>query len=292
MIDENDWKTLLQRIEDGTCTPFLGAGASFGYVPLGSQIAQRWAKDHGFPFPGRSDLPKVAQFYSTQAPDVLSPKEELAREILSGKGPAFQDPDEPHTVLATLPLPIYMTTNYDTNMSEALRFHRREPSVRICKWNSYLRRRFKEPPDAVDMPTVANPLVFHLHGSAKIPESLVLTEDDYLDFLVSVNRDSSLLGERIEQALMGSTLLFVGYSLLDLTFRVIFRMLMYENERSWRRISISVQLPPRHRDPSFRQRAEDYLGQYFSRNMNVKIFWGDARNFAHELRQRWEQRSQ
>jgi hypothetical protein len=42
--DEN-WKILLGRIKAGKCTPFLGAGASYGTFPLGSDIAQAWAKN-------------------------------------------------------------------------------------------------------------------------------------------------------------------------------------------------------------------------------------------------------
>jgi len=45
-----------------------------------------------------------------------------------------------------------------------------------------------------------NPVVFHFHGSYEIPESLVLTEDDYFDFLVNISRDEDLIPARIQQA--------------------------------------------------------------------------------------------
>ena len=38
------------------------------------------------------------------------------------------------------------------------------------------------------VPTPANPLVYHLHGHLEMPQSLVLTEDDYLEFLVRISR--------------------------------------------------------------------------------------------------------
>ena len=38
-----------------------------------------------------------------------------------------------------------------------------------------------------------NPVVFHLHGHLGLAESLVLTEDDYLDFLVSISRNDDLI---------------------------------------------------------------------------------------------------
>ena len=33
------------------------------------------------------------------------------------------------------------------------------------------------------------PLVYHMHGFDEYPASLVLTEDDYLEFLVAILRD-------------------------------------------------------------------------------------------------------
>ena len=41
----------------------------------------------------------------------------------------------------------------------------------------------------------------------------MLTEDDYLDFLVAVSRDEELLPHQIQRALAGTSLLFVGYRL-------------------------------------------------------------------------------
>ena len=44
----------------------------------------------------------------------------------------------------------------------------------------------------------------------------MLTEDDYLDFFVRVSRDPSLNPPRIQRAIGGMSLLFIGYSLNDL----------------------------------------------------------------------------
>jgi len=44
-LGDRDWEILLRRIQNGKCTPFLGAGVNHGVLPLGSEIAQRWAED-------------------------------------------------------------------------------------------------------------------------------------------------------------------------------------------------------------------------------------------------------
>ncbi len=75
-------------------------------------------------------------------------------------------------------------------------------------------------------PDSTRPIVYHLHGHRSVPESLVLTEDDYIDFLVRISGDSALLPPIIQSSLTNKMLLFVGYSLADWTFRVIFRGLL------------------------------------------------------------------
>jgi hypothetical protein len=119
---------------------------------------------------------------------------------------------------------------------------------------------------------------------------LVLTEDDYLDFLVNTSRDRDLLPPRIQEALTGASLLFIGYSLADWTFRVLFRGLVTPTEPSLRRISVTVQLPPVPNDApdSTQQQVQKYLDEYFNR-IDMRVYWGTAKEFAAELRQRWEE---
>ena len=88
-------------------------------------------------------------------------------------------------------------------------------------------------------PSPANPLVFHLHGHNQVPESLVLTEDDYLTFLVNMSSQQVVFPPPVQCALAVDTLLFMGYSLSDWTFRVLIQTL-----RAVDRLSIAVLLPP------------------------------------------------
>jgi hypothetical protein len=56
ILEEKYWDLLLQRIKDGNCTPFLGAGAYVGKIPIGSQIANEWAKKYDYPIEDPSNL--------------------------------------------------------------------------------------------------------------------------------------------------------------------------------------------------------------------------------------------
>jgi hypothetical protein len=282
-MNDRDWDILLARIRTGRCTPFLGAGACAGSLPLGGEIAEKWANEHEYPLEDRGDLSRVAQFVGIANGDPMWPKDKIRDELHGHAAPDFSRHDEPHGVLAELPLPVYLTTNYDDFMTQALAERQRSPLREFCRWNASPAMTSVVSVFAADpalVPSVTSPIVFHLHGHFAIPESIVLTEDDYLDFLVAVSRKPDLIPHQIQKALAASSLLFVGYRLADWSFRVIHRGLVSAGEQSLRRLSVTVQLRPS-------EAAEKYLDQYFGA-MNVRVYWGTATEFAAELRERWE----
>jgi hypothetical protein len=280
-ITVREWQRLLARIDAGHCTPFLGAGACAGTLPLGGDIARRWAAEEDYPLEDEWDLARVAQFVSVNG-DPMWPKEKICQELRSIGPPDFDRPGEPHAVLAALPIPIYVTTNYDDFMLQALRRAGKSPHREICRWNEFL----QDEPSVFDAdggftPTAAEPVVYHLHGALDRPESIVLTEDDYLDFLVSVSRRHDVLPPQIQSALASTSLLFLGYKLADSNFRVLHRGLVATSPPGLRRLSVAVQLPPVDSDT-----ARAYLGRYFNA-MSVIVYWGDASEFAHTLQEKW-----
>jgi len=290
-LQDRDWDVLMGRIRAGKCTPFLGAGAAHGVLPLGSQIARDWAKEFGYPLEDAGNLARVATYLAVQY-DAMYPKEMLLKKWFQNpKLPDYTNPVEPHATLASLPISVYMTTNYDPFMTEALKAAGKNPHRELCRWNNFI----KDSPSIFDddpgfEPSPAEPVVFHLHGHDKFAESLVLTEDDYLDFLVSISKDSELLPHQMRRSLTGTSLLFVGYSLTDSSFRVLFRGLVTSLEQSLRRISVTVQLPPvSDQDASESHQAETqaYLAKYFEQS-DIRVYWGTAQEFMTELRTRWE----
>jgi SIR2-like domain len=117
----------------------------------------------------------------------------------------------------------------------------------------------------------------------------VLTEDDYLDFLVNISRDEDLIPPRVQEAMAGTSLLFLGYRLADWNFRVLFRSLVSYLERTIARAHVSVQLVPlRDTAPDLqRQKAQEYLQRYFGK-LEIRVYWGSCQDFATELRNKWE----
>lgn len=288
-MEDSDWTVLLNKIQDGECTPFLGAGINYGILPLGSELAREWASEDQYPLRDCDDLARVAQFVAVKYRDTRFPKRQLLKRLRRESVPDFASDDvrlDGMKAVAELPFPVYLTTNYDNLLMDALKYQGKAPKRELCRWNSQLRKC----PSVFDAregftPSAANPVVFYLHGHEELVESLVLTEDDYLDFLVNASRNMKLLPPRIQEAISDS-LLFIGYRLRDINFRVLFRGLVQSMEVGQRSLSVAVQLSPPDDHAGEPRAAQEYLTRYFG-NQNIQIYWGTASRFVTELRDRW-----
>lgn len=286
-----DWDLLIGRIRDGKCTPFLGAGACYPCLPLGSDVAADWAKQYNYPFDDSWDLVRVAQFLAIMK-DSMFPKEEIAKLIKNKKVvPNFNYPHELHGVLADLPLPIYLTTNYDDFMVKALETRKKDVIREFSRWNKSVINDpapsiFESITDVFE-PTSQNPVVFHLHGLDEVENSIVITRDDYLDFLLAISEaNSNVIPHRINRVFAGSTLLFLGYGIEDWSLRVVLRKVAHYLGPNSHRTHISVQLAPGGTDEQ-KKYARQYMDKYFGK-LDIEIYWGTCDDFAKDLRARWE----
>jgi hypothetical protein len=304
------WPPLLSHIREGVCTPILGPGLNERLLGSSREIAERWAEVYRFPLAPqhRDDLPQVAQYLSVNHDyqflrSALSAhvRDEILRRyadflpptaatgplaaLLEAAGALWraQDAEQPHQTLARMPFPLYLTTNPDDFMAAALREAGREPRVLLCPWNDAV---------AADDEDIRldprRPVVYHLFGHIQQPDSLVLTEDDYFDYLIGVTTNRDLIPEPIRRAQASSALLFLGFQLDDWDFRVLFRGIMRAegSGRRQRYRHVAVQIDPddsRSLDP---ERARRYLESYFQ-NAKISIYWGSTDDFLRELAAQW-----
>jgi hypothetical protein len=293
---ESYWSTLIGKIRAGLCTPILGAGIAWPTLPLGKDLAEEILVEEEVdshipaPLPDRKDLAKVSEYLAVKH-DNSWPKMKIAEHLKKRGTPDFDSPDEPHRILAGLRLPIYLTTNYDDFMYKALIQAGSHPERETARWNSELMESIDSKFDSGYEPSDLVPSVFHIHGHWDVPESMVATEDDYLDFLVNISRDLStsptdpskkaILPTKIRRAIKGSTLLFIGYSLADVNFRVILRGLVGSLSPTLRHMSVSVQYCGG--EPG---NLEKYMEDYFDHTLQVNVFWCSAQQFCTELKRR------
>jgi hypothetical protein len=207
-----------------------------------------------------------------------------------GNPPDFKAADEPHGVLSDLPLKVYLTTNYDDFMIRALASRWRDPKREYCRWNDLIR---EEPTlfddDPTYEPTVARPLVYHLHGHSDA-NSVVLTEDDYLTFLAAM-QDPKLLPAPVHRAIAGSSLVFIGYRMADWNIRVLLQGLrrLGQGLGGKGNLSVMVLVPPEGPEGT-QQKMQDYLDRYYAA-IDLRVYWGTARQFCGELASRWKQQA-
>ena len=227
----------------------------------------------------------VSQFLALKR-DPMFPKEEIVRMFEKFSSPDFRDATEPHRFLAGLNLPLYLTTNYDDFMVRALNYKYRDPKRVLCRWNQALKNRATDDPTVFEQdpdfkPSVPSPVVFHLHGYVPIEESLVLTEDDYIDFLVNMASDPALIPAQISRALTGTSLLFIGYRLADWNFRVLLRSFARFMERGQSHLNVAVMPLPTSRE-STQEALQEHLTRFYE-NIDVRVYWGTVKEFIRDL---------
>lgn len=278
------------RIRDGRCTVVLGTGVYSEGPTLRTAIARKWAKLYDYPLTDDTDLARVARFLNVQYHDDEYAATKLIEELKAIPVPNFNNPDEPYRILAKLPLPVYITANYDDFLEQALLNQHRDVKSDLCRWKKSLE---DEPSPFVNgfKLSVPTPVVFHLYGYAKNVESLVLTEDDFFQFLIKVSKDSSLIPDKIQKAITGASLILLGFRLDDWDFRVLFHLLASAMEISTSRTHVSVQISTTSYETPEEQKAkvQAFFDTYLSARRNIRVSWETTENFVKTLREKWEQ---
>jgi hypothetical protein len=284
---DEDWEDLFYYIKNKNTTPFLGSGISRQHFGTGKDLADKIATEFGYPFNDDYDLAKVAQFATIRKKgDSFRVRTFVADYIKNKKLPDFHDPSEPHMILSKLNLPIYITTNYDHLMYEALKSDGKKPVIEFCRWNDLAQIQGKSSIfDQFNEFDPYNPVVYHIHGEIDNPQSMVLTEDDYLNFIVKLYVDiDKLFPAQIRLRFASSSIMFIGYSLSDWNLRIILRKMAY-SMKSTSTTHCSIQLIPTDVKPGYENKIKDDLKSYFQiiQGVNLNIFWGTAIDFCHTL---------
>jgi len=316
------WPAIVAAIQNEKCTPILGPGL---YEPmLGSwrDMSLGLAKKFNFPLASfyQETLPQVTQFvasnqsvdtlmssingmvraslqarFGAELPENLKKPNANLLEMLKFCGQKFRVSQEyeQHKVLANLPLPIYITTNYNNMLAEALEDAGRKPEVVVCPWSErfYEESIYDQEPEY--RPTVERPLVYHLFGHLRNPESLVLTEDDYYEFLIGFTlakrRTPAIIPPLITRAMTDANLLVLGFQLDDWTFRALFRTVMVQqgSARRGRYAHVGVQVELDDARNLDTRRARKFVEKYFG-DSEINVYWGKSDDFIYQLARQWE----
>ena len=224
---------LLASVREGRCVLFAGAGLS---KPAGLRdwdgLLRKMADELGL----KQDLGKypidfsldLAQWYVEQRG-----RAELAKVIqgefgdTAGQSPAVR-PTLNHYFLASLPLRLFLTTNYDDLLERTLTAVRRDPEV------------IRQPEDVVRTGQFERPCVVKLHGDASHEDNIVLTRDDFDGFF----RNHPVTAALFQGLLLNQTFLFVGYGLRDPNTRQMYSHvahLLHKEKSNRQACTLSIQ---------------------------------------------------
>jgi hypothetical protein len=337
-IKPSHYNLIVQRIFEGQCVPFLGAGVNvsnnnYNGLPLAYEVVlhlvkgltKRFTKEQleelttqanedvrrrMVKFVSKLDDEQLRQLPESKIEEYLSQAEplpallkatlpDLARIALHVQ--VEQDfgylmklvqeilPDAQHQpspllqTLAALPFKLFVTTNYDRLLERA--FPKNDDYELLVQPVTG----FTDLEQAANQNRLAGtskPIIYKIHGSfrdngnpvgpAQNLNRLILTEEDYIQFLSVVGRDDMGVPTLVRDKLVTGTILFLGYSLQDWDFRTIHKILFQPLQGMQKNKSFAIQKDP-----------PDFWVQYWNEK-DVTILNVDLYTFAEELKEYWK----
>ena len=203
--------------------------------PIGGELSAQLAKKSGFQGKDTWNLQRVTQHYESK-----KSRFRLVEEIAA----AVRDDREPSPVLYALTrlnFPIVVTTNYDQLYEKALGKPRDQ--IDVCIYNP---DNSVPTTDCSATPSPARPYILKIHGDIDEPESIVITEEDYIHFMLRMGDKQPFhpVGKNVLTYLAKWPTLFIGYSLMDYNFRVLFKTIRWQLDAARIPPNYSVDIKP------------------------------------------------
>jgi len=241
-------KALFDAVKNGKCILFLGAGVhapppeksadatASGQPPLSAGLSQQLAdeciadleawepnedlrkKKREYLVNCRGVLQRTSWYYQSFPPHSRRDLVDKIKEVIGQNN----QPSALVRALAEIDFRLVITTNYDQLFEAALRHFNKVPAIRIYDPKG------REPTkDFRGDPDPTQPWFFKIHGCISEPDSLVITDEDYIHWVMRLgdSEDFHPAPQNIRSKFKEWATLFVGYSLLDLNLRLLFRTL-------------------------------------------------------------------
>jgi hypothetical protein len=256
--DEAKLKFIARKVAANECVLFLGsaihapspAGSIYNYTdkkcpPIGNQLAKLLAKESGYNDEEKT-LQRVSQHFEfnlTRQPLIAA----IEKYVSEGT-----EPSPVLYALASLKFPLVITTNYDKLYEQAIDTINKRRAIEEAKKagvpydeaaienetkerydiSIYSRDRTKKTVDCPKQLNPDRPFILKIHGDIKEPKSIVITDEDYIQFVLRMGDKERYhpVGPNVTTHLLEHTILFIGYRLNDYNLRLLFKTLRWKKD--------------------------------------------------------------
>jgi hypothetical protein len=277
-IPRSHFRYVLEHIANGDCIFFLGAGAGVGKtpqrtLPTGKALVRDLVSDLSITNADYLPLPTVSHYY-----EIINDRptlDDFLRSKLNSRD--IRTPETYEAIVDIIehqrdsnPSPLVITTNYDL-------FLERELDSRNIRYNVFIQDRSERIDELWRPEQDTEVTLYKFHGCLDKVESIVITDEDYIEFLCGIFGESKI-PYYFKDLVQSKSLIFLGYSLLDWDFRVFFKS-VEEQRKSNKKKHFAVLLKPTELSDDVWLACKE-----FWLKKEVRIIEYDALNFLNEIK--------
>lgn len=229
-LTDQDWRRLAETIQRGNCVLLLGPAVAVRErdpqrVALTVSLARALAEKAGPDAANinSDDFRHAAQVFLGSGGADRVDLELAVRDFFA---PLAQETTDLHRRLAELPFSLCVNTTHDRFLANAFKAVGKTPQLGYYN--------FRKPSITTALnASPKNPLVFSLYGDLDDPDSLVLTENDLLDFLVGVIKNAPPLPSYVTARFSApdTSFLFLGFGFQRWYVRILLHVLQAARHR-------------------------------------------------------------
>jgi hypothetical protein len=230
--ERRELRGLIERIRNGDCVLVLGPRVAIrandpDHTPLDELLASELLASLGT----EGNQASLSPAYLRRAADLhyrlRQDREELELAVQDFYVREAGSTTDFHRDLARLPFRLCISASPDSLMLTAFKEANKSPQKGYYSFR-------QATPARLSSPTPDKPLVYHLFGHHEDPRSLVLTEGDLIEFLVSIVRGAPPVPDEVRSILAAHTasFLFLGFGFHNWYLRVLLQVMNIYGHRS------------------------------------------------------------
>lgn len=282
-MTDTDWNIIIQQIRNNDCILMLGPEISSDLPKesdkpliqlLHQEIATELSDQGGFDYDKllNSDFEHVTSIYAR-----MNTPQEL-QEVVTRFYKKYQEQKNcVHCDLASLPFSLIVNTTPDMMFESALKNIKKGYLADYYDYKGPKR-------DTIPMGNQAQPLIYHLYGSCEQPRSLVLSENDLIEFLVAVISKAPPLPNNLKTEFNDPDKCFLflgfGFGVKNWYLRILLNVLQGSSRKSR---SYAMEEFTNVDDPGIKNAIVFFTDEY-----KIKFFKKELKSFASELKKRYQ----